>query len=205
MKPSELIKLKKLLQQETKKRNRMNELFNNEIIQEFILLNEINLNPPETDKYVILNELLKKFEITESNGILVCIGNYLPIREIIYQETNCYEKKVEFDNEYIHYQKFKDIETNRIYKAYTDSYIQKSFEKDSYYRYYLTPSEYCYKLFNKYLVSELKEKYTILNPYNTIKNDNGFNEVRKDYFITSIEQGQTKAKQLILKKYPQMR
>ncbi len=205
MKKEELIKLKKTITQETNKRNRINELFTNELIQEFILLNDINLNPPETDKYLMLNELLKKFEITESNGILVCIGNYLLTGDIIYQETNWYEKKLEFDNKYIQYQKFKDIETNRIYKAYTDDYIQKCFEKDSYYRYYPTPSEYCHKLYNRYLVSELKEKYTILNPYNTIKNDNGFNEVRKDYFITSIEQGQTKAKQLILKKYPQMR
>lgn len=204
MKQSELIKIKKLLQQEINKRNRITELLENKLIQEFILLNNINLNKPEKDTWLVLSELLKEFEITESNGILVCIGNYLITCDLCYQETNYYEQEVEFNNEYIEYQKFKDIETNNIYKAYTDNYIQKCLEKDSYYGNYLTPSEYCHKVYNRYLVSELKEKYTILNPYNTIKNDNGFNEVQKDYFITSIEQGQTKAKQLVLSKYPKM-
>mgnify|MGYP003312203812 CR=1 FL=1 len=32
-----------------------------------------------------------------------------------------------------------------------------------------------------------EEKYTILNPYNSSKNSNGFNEVRKDFFKTAIE------------------
>ena len=43
MKRTELIKLKKLLQQETLRRNRIKELLSNNLIQEFMLLNNLNL------------------------------------------------------------------------------------------------------------------------------------------------------------------
>ena len=49
------------------------------------------------------------------------------------------------------------------------------------------------------------ERYIILNPYNTSKNNNGFTEVQKDFFKTAIEQGQPKAKQLVLTKYQRMK
>lgn len=49
------------------------------------------------------------------------------------------------------------------------------------------------------------EKYTILNPYNSSKNNNGFMEVQNDFFTTAVEKGQSKAKKLVLSKYSQMR
>ena len=69
----------------------------------------------------------------------------------------------------------------------------------------MIPSEFCHKRYGRYLVSELIEKYIILNPYNSSKNNNGFNEIQKDFFITAIEKGQPKAKQLVLDKYPRMK
>ena len=95
MNKSELIKLKKLLQQETDKRNRINELLSNNLIQEFLSLNELNINELQVDdKWLILNELLKEFQITESNGILVCTNSYLTECDICYQETNYYLVKI---------------------------------------------------------------------------------------------------------------
>ncbi len=44
----------------------------------------------------------------------------------------------------------------------------------------------------------------ILNPYNTSTNRNGYDEVKMDFFKTSIEKGQAKAKKLILTKYPRL-
>lgn len=69
----------------------------------------------------------------------------------------------------------------------------------------MTPREFCHSRYGRYLVSELMEKYIILNPYNSSKNNNGFEEVQKDFFTTAIEKGQTKAKQLLLNKYLQMK
>lgn len=208
MKKTELIKLKKLLQQEINRRNRINELLANDSIQEFLLLNNLNIQElPSDDKWIVLEELLKEFQITESNGILVCIGSFITECRICYQETDYYESQVSFDSKHIEYQLFEDIETRKVQTAYCDSYIQRLVEEENKYypREKMTTSEFCHKRYGRYLTSELKEKYTILNPYNSSKKENGFKEVRKDFFTTAIEKGQPKAKQLVLTKYPQMR
>ena len=209
MKKSELIKLKKLLQKEIARRDRINELLSNNLIQEFMLLNNLNVQDLSIDdKWIILEELLKEFEITESNGILVCVGCFVTACSICYQETDYYEKEVSFDSGYIKYQRFKDIETNKIYTAYCDGYIQRKFEEHKNLIFpnipNMSPSEFCHNRYGR-LTSELKEKYILLNPYNSSKNGNGFKEVRKDFFITAIEKGQPKAKQLVLTKYPQIK
>ena len=209
MKKSELIKLKKLLQKEIARRERINELLSNNLIQEFMLLNNLNVQDLSIDdKWIILEELLKEFEITESNGILVCVGCFVTACSICYQETDYYEKEVSFDSGYIKYQRFKDIETNKIYTAYCDGYIQRKFEEHKNLIFpnipNMSPSEFCHNRYGR-LTSELKEKYILLNPYNSSKNGNGFKEVRKDFFITAIEKGQPKAKQLVLTKYPKIK
>ena len=209
MKKSELIKLKKLLQKEIARRDRINELLSNNLIQEFMLLNNLNVQDLSIDdRWIILEELLKEFEITESNGILVCVGCFVTACSICYQETDYYEKEVSFDSGYIKYQRFKDIETNKIYTAYCDGYIQRKFEEHKNLIFpnipNMSPSEFCHNRYGR-LISELKEKYILLNPYNSSKNGNGFKEVRKDFFITAIEKGQPKAKQLVLTKYPQIK
>ena len=209
MKKSELIKLKKLLQKETLRRNKINELLLDNSIQEFISLNNLDIQElPIDDKWIILEELLKEVEITESNGILVCIGCFVTACSICYQETDYYEKEVSFDSGYIKYQRFKDIETNKIYRGYCDEYVQRKFEEHKNLIFptipNMSPREFCHNRYGR-LISELKEKYTLLNPYNSSKNCNGFKEVRRDFFTTAIEKGQSKAKQLILTKYPQMK
>jgi len=207
MKKAELIKLKKSLQQEIERRHRVNELLSNDLIQEFLLLNDLNVHELQLDdKWLILEEILKEFEITESNGILVCTGSYLIECDICYQETSHYERKVSFDNPYIRYQTFKDIETSRAHLAYTDKYIQSAIEDEKWHlKVPIIPSEFCHSRYGRYLVSELMEKYIILNPYNSLENENGFKDVQKDFFITAIEKGQSKAKQLVLNKYLQMK
>lgn len=208
MKKTELIKLKKLLQQEKDRRNRINELLSNDLIQEFLLLNNLNMHELQSnDNWIILMELLKEFETTESNGILVCTGSYLTTCSICYQETDYYTKEVSFDNPCIEYQIFKDIETCKVHIAYTDKYIQGLVEEENrrYSRTKIIPSEFCHSRYGRYLVSELMDKYMILNPYSSSKNENGFKEVQKDFFITAIEKGQPKAQQLVLGKYQQMK
>lgn len=208
MKKSELIKLKKILKEEESRRSRVNELLSNSLIKEFLLLNNLNVDELEAhDKWLILKELLKDMQITESNGILVCTGSYLIRCSICYEETDYDVKEVSFDNPYIRHQTFEDIETNKLYTAYSDKYVQEKKEEES--KYYnisdVNLSDYCHKKYGRYLVSELKDKFIVLNPYNSSKNNNGFEEVQKDFFMEAIEKGQPKAKQLVLSKYPQMR
>lgn len=208
MKKTELIKLKKLLQQEIIKRNKINTLLSNELIQEFKSLTNLNINELQlNDNWSILEEILNNFQITESNGILVCTGSYLVCCNIYYQETEYYAKEESFNNPNIEYQIFEDIETRKMYVAYTEKYIKDKIEEQK--KYYniedITPSEFCYKKYGRYLVSDLIKKYIVLNPYNSSENRNGFNDVQKDFFITAIEKGQPKAKQLVLNKYPKLK
>ena len=208
MKKTELIKLKKLLQQEIIKRNKINALLSNELIQEFKSLTNLNINELQlNDNWTILEGILNNFQITESNGILVCTGSYLVCCNIYYQETEYYAKEESFNNPNIEYQIFEDIETRKMYVAYTEKYIKDKIEEQK--KYYniedITPSEFCYKKYGRYLVSDLIKKYIVLNPYNSSENRNGFNDVQKDFFITAIEKGQPKAKQLVLNKYPKLK
>lgn len=208
MKKTELIKLKKLLQQEIIKRNKINTLLSNELIQEFKSLTNININELQlNDNWTILEEILNNFQITESNGILVCTRSYSVYCNIYYQETEYYTKEESFNNPNIEYQIFEDIETRKMYVAYTEKYIKDKIEEQK--KYYniedITPSEFCYKKYGRYLVSDLIKKYIVLNPYNSSENRNGFNDVQKDFFITAIEKGQPKAKQLVLNKYPKLK
>lgn len=207
MKRAELIKIKRLLQQEVIRRERINELLENNLIKEFMLLNNLNIKELcTTDIWSILDELLEQFQIEESNGILVCIGNYMVDCDITYQDTYHYTRSVPFNSLCTQYQTFRDIETCKLYTGYVDRYIETMLEQEnSYYpKIQKTPSEFCRSRYGKCLVSELKEKYILLNPYNTKENENGFNEVRKVFFETTIENGQTKAKQLVLSKYSRM-
>lgn len=208
MKKTELIKLKKLLQQEIIKRNKINALLSNELIQEFKSLTNLNINELQlNDNWTILEGILNNFQITESNGILVCTGSYLVCCNIYYQETEYYTKESPFNNPNIEYQIFEDIETRKMYVAYTEKYIKDKIEEQK--KYYnmedITLSEFCYKKYGRYLVNDLIKKYIVLNPYNSSENRNGFNEVQKDFFITAIEKGQPKAKQLVLNKYPKLK
>lgn len=208
MKKTELIKLKKLLQQEIIKRNKINALLSNELIQEFKSLTNLNINKLQlNDNWTILEGILNNFQITESNGILVCTGSYLVCCNIYYQETEYYTKESSFNNPNIEYQIFEDIETRKMYVAYTEKYIKDKIEEQK--KYYnmedIILSEFCYKEYGRYLVNDLIKKYTVLNPYNSSENRNGFNDVQKNFFITAIEKGQPKAKQLVLNKYPKLK
>lgn len=208
MNKAELVRLKRLLKKEIDRANRINELLRNNLIQEFLLLNKLDIREITLDdKWNILEKLLREFQITETNGILVCTGSYVVECNICYQETYYYEQSVSFDSSYKEYQTFRDIETSKLYTGYVDKYIETMLDKEnSYYpKTEMTPSEFCRSRYGRYLVSELKEKYVILNPYNKSENENGFNEVRKDFFEAAIEKGQSKAKQLVLSKYPQMK
>ena len=94
MKKTELIQLKKQLKQEIDRRARINDLLSNDLIQEFISLNSLTMNELQTeDIWPILSEILKDFEITGSNGILVCTASFIGRYSICYEETEYYHKK----------------------------------------------------------------------------------------------------------------
>lgn len=213
MKREELIKLKKMYNQELERRTRINQLLKKDNVLEYLKLNGINLERMQIeDTWSIIKELLKNIEITETNSILVHTSNYMLECKMCYEETDYYRIAVSFNDNKTEYQTFRNIETGKIYTSCSDDYVKNEFDNNNYSYYFpdknesnITLSEFCHKFYNRVLTSELRQKYTILNPYNSSKNQNGYEEVRKDFFETAITKGQTSAKKLILSKYPLMK
>ena len=70
MKREELIKLKKMYNQELERRIRINQLLKEDNVLEYLKLNGINLERMQIeDMWSIIKELLKNIEITETNSI----------------------------------------------------------------------------------------------------------------------------------------
>ncbi len=213
MKREELVKLKKMYNQELERRTRINQLLQEDNVLEYLKLNGIFPDRLQIeDKWSIIKELLKNIEITENNGILVHTSNYMLECKMCYEETDYYRITVPFNDNKTEYQTFRNIETGKIYTSCSDDYVKNEFDNNNYSYYFpdknesnITLSEFCHKFYNRVLTSELMQKYTILNPYNSSKNQNGYEEVRKDFFETAITKGQTSAKKLILSKYPLMK
>lgn len=213
MKREELIKLKKMYNQELERRTRINQLLKKDNVLEYLKLNGINLERMQIeDMWSIIKELLKNIEITETNSILVHTSNYMLECKMCYEETDYYRITVPFNDNKTEYQTFRNIETGKIYTSCSDDYVKNEFDNNNYSYYFpdknesnITLSEFCHKFYNRVLTSELRKKYTILNPYNSSKNQNSYEEVRKDFFETAITKGQTSAKKLILSKYPLMK
>lgn len=213
MKREELIKLKKMYNQELERRTRINQLLKEDNVLEYLKLNGINLERMQIeDTWSIIKELLKNIEITETNSILVHTSNYMLECKMCYEETDYYRIAVSFNDNKTEYQTFRNIETGKIYTSCSDDYVKNEFDNNNYSYYFpdknesnITLSEFCHKFYNHVLTSELRQKYIILNPYNSSKNQNGYEEVRKDFFETAITKGQTSAKKLILSKYPLMK
>ena len=211
MKREELIKLKKMYNQELERRTRINQLLKEDNVLEYLKLNGMNIERMQIeDTWSIIKELLKNIEITETNNILVHTSNYMLECKICYEETDYYRLPVPFNDNNTEYQTFRNIETGEIYTSCSDDYVKSEFDSNDYkYRFpnkpNMTLNEFCLELHNRLLTSELRQKYTILNPYNSSKNQNGYEEVRKDFFETAITKGQPIAKKLILSKYPLMK
>lgn len=177
-------------------------------------LNKQNISEFETNTWIVLQEILKEFRITESNKILVCTGYHRILdhsKEWWGGDYNSEKMPFKYAKSSLsEYQTFKDIETNKIYIAFKDDYIQNCIDTrkriNAGLKYdYPSPSEYCYSEYGKCLVSEFLSKNTVLNPYNSEENNNGFKDVQKDFFLTAIEKGQPSAKKLVLSKYPKMK
>ena len=97
MKKSELIKLKNMYSQEIERLTKIKELLNEEKCKELIELSKMNTDEfKEIDKLKVLNDILKNFKITETNGIYVCTGTYITDCDICYEDTTWYTKEVPF-------------------------------------------------------------------------------------------------------------
>ena len=183
MKRNELIKLRELVNEEVKRRERIKDLLKNELVREYLEITNINpIDLDISDIKEIINQILSSFTIIKTNGIYVCTSAWYIGYHICYEETYYYDEYVEIDSEYAEYRTYTDIESNKAITAVKQEHNR----------------------YGRALIANFEANNTILNPYNTNKNQNGYNEVRMDFFETALIKGQTKAKKLILSKYPKL-
>ena len=175
---SELIRLRELVKAEIARREQINQALDNEEV-----LRYLGLVGQSTEKFDLnniqdmLGNILKDFQVTQSNGIYVCTKAYDednsgPVLYYYLPEGSCgYDHK--------HYRDIetgKEVQTNWIYG----------------------PS-----------ISDFERSHIVLNPYNASYKDekireNGYEDVRLDFFAESFKHGQNSAVQYVLKKYPRI-
>ena len=176
MRKNELIKLRKLVNDEMLRRKRINELLKNKLVQEYLQITKTNSIDLSIDVNDILSRVLELYAITSTNGIYVCTDAYYSYSDLYY-ELKTIEVDINSDN--AEYKIYKDIESNEEIRA------QKS-DRNRY---------------SEPLISDFEKDNIVLNPYNTYVNNNGFSEVKNDFFIESLNHGQAKARKYILSKY----
>ncbi len=183
MKRNELIKLRELVTKEIKRRERIKELLENDLIREYIEITNTKVKELDSSNIrEILNQILSSFSITKTNEIYVCTSAYCIDYEIVYEETTTYRENVEINSPKAMHKIYTDIETGKHISA-----TEKSNNSG-----------------NGQLISDFEKNNIVLNPYNTCQNLNGYYEVKLDFFETAVNDGQAKAKKLILTKYPKM-
>ena len=175
MNRSELIELKKLINAEIERRKKVNERLENPDVLEY--LNLMNMSAKKLDTNNIremLIEILKEFEVKKTNGIYVC--------------TQAYDR--DWHAPLVYY-----CEPNR--KCLPDAKHYKDIESQE------------EIIIAEYRIDEFERNHEVLNPYNAQYKDkdikeNGYEEVRFDFFEECYKHGQSKAIQKVLKKYPKI-
>ena len=170
MKKSELIKLRKLIKNEIKKREDIIELLENEYVKKFsesIDFDKEEYNPD--DLRTIVKDIISGFAVVETNGIYVCI------EALAYDKYR--DEYINPDSHYAYKKTYKDVESREIMKPNNINLFERS--------------------------------NIVLNPYNKAYDDkvvreNGYDDVRLDFFQECYKNSQYEAVQMILKKYPRI-
>ena len=184
MNKDELIILKDLVDKEIEKRKRINELLENETVQEYLRIT--NTDPCNIDSdniREVLSQILKTWEISKTNGIYVCTSSYYMDCKINYEDSEFFSHMVPINSRDADYRIYQDIESEvRVQAAKNNN--------------------------NPYLIKtnmhEFERDHIVLNPYNNVRNQNGYSEVRLDFFENALKYGQAKSKKLLLEKYPRL-
>ena len=178
MNKNEITKLRKQIHDEIEKRKKINHYLDNEVVQDYLKLIGESTDKKEVENIrEILVNILRNFEVKNTNGIYVCTKAYDEDNSapILYPRTP--EGKGGVDCKcYMDIESKKEVVTNCV----------------------IGPSIY-----------DFEKRYIVINPYNAPYNDkkivlNGFEEVRLDFFEECYKNGQYKAVQKVLSKYPRI-
>lgn len=186
MTSNDLRKIKTKLEEKIQRRNKLNKYLNDKKIQKFIDLANIKVDKKDVNKEKLLNEVLNDIIIKNTDNIYICDAAYTLDCIIEQDDKIYYERKVDFGYKDIKYKDYINIESEVSTICYKDESILETSNIDKF-----------------LLINDFEKENIVLNPYN-ISGNNGFNEVRLEYFLNALEFGKTKAKSMLLKKYKRM-
>ena len=178
MNKNEVTKLRKEIKDEIARRKLINQYLDNESVIGYLKLIGESTDKKELENIrEMLVEILKHFEVKHTNGIYVCTKAY--------DEDSCAP---------IRYPRTPEGKGGVDVKCYMDIESKKEVVTNLVYG----PSIY-----------EFEKRNIVLNPYNAAYDDkkiimNGFEDVRLDFFEECYKNGQYRAVQKILDKYPRI-
>lgn len=179
--------IRQLIETEKNKIARLNTLLNIGCVKEYLELKGLKEQSSYSySEWDILAKILEDYTVDKTNGIYVCIGAYYNDYSIKYGNkysvTSC-----SFDDPCLEYRTYRDIETGQFIRAYSSEELApRSGRKKA-------P-----------LINSFEKCFIVLNPFNTNKEDNGFNIVREEFFTIALNSSEEEAKNYILNKYPRM-
>ena len=180
MKRSELIRFKGLVQEEIARRERRNELLENELVKEYLELSNIEPSSLDTNNIKeIIKQILKDFKITETNGIYVCTGAWYSLTDNSYETASYLIQNVDINSPYAECKTYSNIELGD----------------------YIFASQYGSINSKMPIIKEFECRNIVLNPFNTSENKNGFEQVQMEFFEKTLKYGQEKSKRRLLEKY----
>ena len=181
MKKSEFVKYRRLINQEIERRKYLEELYGEEKVKEY--LKSAGLRPykcDSSDTDDVIKIVLSNFNVTETNGIYVCTSAYFEDWRVCYEDTMIFNVRVKAGSPKAEFRLYRDIEDESQVLAVKG----KSNEYPSFY--------------------DFEKSNIVLNPYDDIDDENGYDEVRNFFFKKCIDYSQATSKKLVLEKYPRL-
>ena len=174
----ELLYLREELQKEVKKRERIKELLKEDNVQELLTLTSTNYNKFLKNDYELLLQILKDYKITNTNNIYVVTAAYYS--EFILCDS--LHHNVPIDSEKVEGKNYVNIESKQLTQAWIKERVYDG----------------------RIETSEFERNNIVLNPYNSSDNNNGYEEVRREFLENALKYGEEESKKLLLEKYPRL-
>lgn len=179
MKKEELDAIEIALFKEKIKKDRIIYLQENKDVDEYLHLLGIEKQKYETIRE-ILSRIISDYKFTNTNNIWVLTSAFKRAVDSCYEDTYTYLKEVDLLDKNADGRKYTNIENLKVNIAFFD----KKYNYDS--------------------VKEFEKNSIVINPKRKNSSMNGLFIVRNEFIANSINFGEEKAKELLLKKYPRL-
>jgi hypothetical protein len=177
--------LKKLIDEEIKKRKRINMLLRESSVKEILELSGVEIEKQDSENFKeILQLILQTYKINRTNNIYVCTDAYRLI-DVGYNHPDYEYSNTCINSESAEYKIYSDIESAKSVRAPRER----------------KPDD------TKFTIDDFEKSHVVLNPYNESSSEhhnNGYDEVRTEFFENCFTYGQPMALKMVKMKYPRI-